>query len=597
MNSEEYRSFTEMISSGGITSYLQPIVDLYLGEIYGYELLARGKPPFFTPDCLFDAARRFDSLAQLEDACRTAALEKAAATRRQLAGKKFFINVSPEVFSEGRFHLDFTMEQLASYGLSGNDIVLEITETASVEDYENFELAIRRYVQEGFSIALDDFGSGHSGLITLVATTPHIMKIDKELVSGLHRSGYKQSLVKAIAEFADSVGSSVLVEGVETVDELRTAYRMGVRYAQGFYFARPAPEPVDVVDEERHLEMLGFMEEYTRHSYSVDLSINRMVARPATIDARTTTGRELDEFFRIHNSVSHVVWTDERDAPLGMITRQEFYSRISGRYGFAVFQNKAVDALVKRDMLVVEEQTDLRVMGKLAMARSEAELYDPVVVVDRRGALVGTITMKKVISRAFDTEVKFATNANPLTSLPGNVVINVWLEELLHREEYTIAYLDLDRFKEFNDEYGFAAGDRMIKLVGELLSEQIQHYSGISRVGHIGGDDFILLFEGPVEEVFFAELVQAFDRRKLGLFDSEDLRRGCFFSTNRRGQSEEIPLVTLSVAIVTNCNFLCPPHPGKLGQSVAHLKKRVKELNAERRTSGYSFERRTLQGS
>jgi diguanylate cyclase (GGDEF)-like protein len=395
--------------------------------------------------------------------------------------------------------------------------------------------------------------------------------------------------VKAIAEFAESVGSAVLVEGVESPDELRTAYRMGARYAQGFYFAKPSPEPLGLSEKLR--KQLGeFMEEYTRRNYSVDLSINRMVSRPATMQARKETGGELDRFFKTHNSVSHVVAIDTDDRPEGLITRQSFYSRISGRYGYAIFENKPVESLLKRRMLIVNEQTDLRVMGKLAMARDEEDLYDPVVVVDKKQRLVGTITMKKVISRAFDTEVKFATNANPLTSLPGNVVVNVWLEELLHREQYSIAYLDLDRFKEYNDNYGFAAGDRMIKMLGELLGEFIQLRSAICRVGHIGGDDFILLFEDHVDEEFLAELAAAFDERKKELFNVTDTQQGYFISVNRDGWEEQVPLVTLSIAVVTEQNFLRPPHPGKLGESVAQLKKKIKEINAARGHSGLIFE-------
>mgnify|MGYP006293882527 CR=1 FL=1 len=593
---DEYLQFVEMLNRGRICSYSQPIVDLYTGRVFGYELLARGVDPFFSPAVLFHKAQQWNLEWEVEYACRIAALKKVAASADKFPRAAFFINISPDTFSRPEFQSGFSMERLKDYGISGERLVLEITETASVDDYAHFEETIRNYVQQGFRTALDDFGSGHSGLITLSAVTPHILKVDKELVRGIHRSSYKQNLVKSFSDFAETVGSFILLEGIETADELRTAYRLGARYAQGYFIGRPAPEPQPLSPEiEEKLRRL--MGEYIRKSFAVDISIYKMITRPTTFEPHTVNGAQMDDFFRSQNAISHVLLVDSEDKPKGLITRQSFYSHLSGRYGYAVFQRKEIDALAKQDMLIVNEDTDMRILGKLAMSRGDKELYDPVVVVDRNGCLVGTITMKKVISRAFDTEVKFATNANPLTSLPGNVVINVWLEDLLHREEYTIAYIDLDRFKEYNDHYGFSSGDEMIKLLADVLSEQIQTTAIECRLGHIGGDDFVILSEGELKSEFFAEICRRFDERKQSLFDTKDVQQNGYYSSNRKGEQEFVPLVTLSIAVVNHHNFQRPPHPGKLGQSVALLKSKIKEINYARRTSGYLYERRSYSES
>ena len=114
--------------------------------------------------------------------------------------------------------------------------------------------------------------------------------------------------------------------------------------------------------------------------------------------------------------------------------------------------------------------------------------------------------MKQLLAKAFDLEVKFAASANPLTQLPGNMVIRVWLEDLLYKDEYTIIYADLDRFKEFNDQYGFSTGDDMIKLLAEVLQDNMQLTGVAVRLGHIGGDDFIVLVEGRVEDRFIRNI-------------------------------------------------------------------------------------------
>ncbi len=588
---ERLQKFSRILENGLITSYFQPIVDLFTGEVFGYELLARGEGEFTAPTLMFEAAKDFDLTWELENACRVAALERILEVIEDLPGKNFFINVSPEVFSSSKFQRAFTMGTLKSYGIDSRRVILEITETASVDDYPRFEDTIRYYVSQGFRIALDDFGSGHSGLITLVATTPHFMKVDKQLVSGLHRSSYKQSLVKAICQFADTVGSAVLVEGIETMEELRTAFRLGARYAQGFLFARPGSEPAPLSREAIDL-LEEFSEGHGRHASFIDIAISKLITRPSTFFENEISGNKLDEYFKTQSTISHILIVDTDDRPKGLITRQHFYSLLSGQYGYAIFQRKPADQMAKRDMLMVRDDIDLRMLGKLAMSRSEDEVHDPVVVIGRDDRLVGTISMKDVINKAFDTEIRYATSTNPLTGLPGNIVINVWLEELLLKPAYTIAYFDLDRFKEFNDHYGFSSGDSLIKMVAEVLSDNIQNSEATCRLGHVGGDDFMMFIEDVAGEDFFETICRDFDERKRSLFSDDDVEKGYFVSENRQGKRVKVILTTLSVAVVTSLNFERPPHPGKLGQNVAHLKSKAKERNYKNGTSGFLFDRR-----
>jgi EAL domain-containing protein (putative c-di-GMP-specific phosphodiesterase class I) len=127
--------------------------------------------------------------------------------------------------------------------MSPRQIVLEITETSTFADSEQLQRLTRLYMGHGFGIALDDFGAGHSGLVTLVNSAPHFIKLDQALVRDIHRHSYRQHLVKALVDFASSVGCTLITEGIETWDELNVLLRLGIRHAQGFLLARPAPEP------------------------------------------------------------------------------------------------------------------------------------------------------------------------------------------------------------------------------------------------------------------------------------------------------------------------------------------------------------------
>ena len=158
----------------------------------------------------------------------------------------FFINVSPDICSDPRFLERFTQTRLEEFGIDQKEIVIEITEEKSFADYLHFERLVAHYANQGFKIVLDDFGSGYSGLIELIASTPHYMKLDMVLVRDIHKHDDKQKLVKAIIAFASSVNARLIAEGVETLEELEVLVRYGVRCVQGFIFGLPESEPYDL---------------------------------------------------------------------------------------------------------------------------------------------------------------------------------------------------------------------------------------------------------------------------------------------------------------------------------------------------------------
>lgn len=235
-----------------IEPHFQPIVDVVTGEVLGYELLSRGAGTLRSPLALFEHARRCGSMWELERACRLAALraiaDLPAPTR---AGHLFFLNVSPEALENPRFVAGFTLNTVERYGLSQDRIVIEITERVSISDYARFEAAIRHYAGQGFRIALDDFGSGHSGLVTLISSRPHFLKLDMAVTRGVHRDPYKQMIVKSVVALAENIGAELVAEGVECWDEMESLASYGIRYAQGFLLGRPATTPAFLAESVR----------------------------------------------------------------------------------------------------------------------------------------------------------------------------------------------------------------------------------------------------------------------------------------------------------------------------------------------------------
>ncbi len=272
-----------------------------------------------------------------------------------------------------------------------------------------------------------------------------------------------------------------------------------------------------------------------------------------------------------------------------MLTRTRFYNLMGGPYGYSLYSNRLVDEMAKTDILIVPEDVDIRLLGRRAMQRAPEDLYDPVLVAGPNGGIKGTLTMKEVLTQAIEYEVRVASCSNPLTGLPGNMMIQGWLRDAFAHAPFAIAYVDLDHFKEYNDTYGFSKGDEMIGLCARLL---VEAFAG-ARIGHLGGDDFVVVFDGDVSRSSLARLCEKFDAAKLSLFTAEDTARGWYEAIDRTGKRARVAPVTLSVAVITSDKLPVDIHAGRLSRIIASLKTQAKAQNLKRGRSGYLFERRT----
>jgi GGDEF domain-containing protein len=489
-----------------------------------------------------------------------------------------------------RFGDGTTLELLQRHGLSPRQLVLEITEKSAFDDSEQVRELARRFAAQGFGIALDDFGAGHSGLVTLVHSAPDFIKLDQALVRDIHRHSYRQHLVKSLVAFASSVDATLIAEGVETWDELTVLLRLGIRFAQGYLLARPASSPQRPAadfERRRHTAMreLHFREDEDEET------VGSMVIRRTCADLTLTT-EELDRLFRRTPDVDHIVIVDG-ERPSALVTRQHFYARTAGPFGYPLLQKKSAALTCSERPLVVEDGMAITALARRAMERTPESVYDPVMVTDAEGRFLGTVTMKQLIGRATELEVRAATGANPLTHLPGNRMIERWIRQAIPAGPFTVIYGDLDHFKEYNDRYGFLQGDRMIRFTASLLSESLHLLPPGSRLGHVGGDDFVLVCPGAVTPAALESLCQRFDTDKAPLFGPMDLERGWFEATDRQGRAVRVTPVTLSLAVVDSQRLGAEVHPAALSSVAASLKKTVKELADKTHASAFLFERRT----
>ncbi len=186
-----------------------------------------------------------------------------------------------------------------------------------------------------------------------------------------------------------------------------------------------------------------------------------------------------------------------------------------------------------------------------------------------------------------------AEDANPLTKLPGNRVIREEIERrITTKQPFVAVYGDLDNFKAFNDYYGIGAGDEAIKLTATLLRETLkQHGNPTDFLGHEGGDDFVLLTTPDKAEAVTRFICAEFDRRIRALYKPEDLTRGAIVATDREGKVREFPLMTFSLAGVTNAHRPITAY-AEVTSIFSEVKKRAKRMSQEAKASAVALDHR-----
>lgn len=179
---------------------------------------------------------------------------------------------------------------------------------------------------------------------------------------------------------------------------------------------------------------------------------------------------------------------------------------------------------------------------------------------------------------------------HPSTRLPGTIAIEAEMQRRIEADEFfAVCYADLDHFKEFNDRYSYYDGDRVIRLLSILLHDVVKGICGESGfVGHIGGDDFIFVIPGDQVTETCGEIVTTFDTLIPYQYSEQDRRAGYFFGKDRRGQLHRVPLMTLSIGVVTNERRVFT-----LASQVSQLATEMKGYAKTLSGSVYSVDRRT----
>lgn len=561
-----------IIENSDIRIVFQPIISLRDGEVLGYEALSRGPAgsPLQSPDALFGVAANCGKLWDLEQLCRTKALEAAY---KNAASFKLFLNVNPSVIHDEKFKHGFTKEYLMNFDIDPSNIFFEITEKNAITDPNGFKRTIDHYKNQDYKIAIDDAGAGYSGLNLIADVRPHYIKLDMNLVRDIDKDSYKKTLVKSLYDFCCLSEVMLIAEGIETEAELRALVDIGVHYGQGYFIQYPESEISEI--NPGVLESIHISNAQKNNTYRTLSSfyIGNLCSDGVTVFPTDNAGDVYNHFLKDENLLGITVINEQKDV-LGTISKMRIDHAMSGQYGYSLYAKRPIAIIMDTKPLVKEFTTPIDVVSKLAMSRSVKTLYD-FIVVTRDMAYLGVVTIKDLLEKTMEIEVSNSRNLNPLSGLPGNIAIEQTFERhIASNEPFTALYIDLDNFKAYNDVYGFAKGDDVIKFVAQLLEEIIPAQS---FVGHIGGDDFVAVLSTHNVDDACNIFIKRFDEGIRAFYTEADLELGYIKAKNRKGEEDQFPLMAVSIAGVSNKNRAFK-NVNELAEYASAIKKQCKQF-------------------
>jgi len=535
----------------------QPIVNPLSGSLFAVECLLRGyeKAGFGNIFEVFDTAYDEGLLLNVDLELRKKAIEKF--TRIGLSRKiKLFYNFDIRITDMCNYTPGLSAQMLQGYNLDTGVFTFEISERYHTNGSQ-MDCLLNNAKTSGCQIAIDDFGSGFANFELFYFSEPdHIINL------------------------AHFFGISVIAEGVETEQEFLTCRDMGVDLVQGYFIQKPT---ADITELEASYEKVDTLfrknkRKITQDSHLVDNQVTQL--SPIHKDGGMV---ELLEKISENTDVPFVPVVDSGNVPVGIISESNLKKYLYKPYGKDLLFNKSHTPSIRKFIHkcpVVEITIPLEQMLEIFVANPEAEG----IIITKGLKYHGFMTAQSLLSTLNEKNLAYARDMNPLTKLPGNSLINSYLNKAFKDEEssYLFVYFDFDNFKPFNDRFGFRQGDRAIMLFADILKEHLRDSEAF--VGHIGGDDFFCAASctvgtedrctGMVSKI--NSIIDLFTSTASTFYTEKEVSEGIYRAKDRAGTKREFPLLTVSAAMIRIPEGERATSSDELSNVLAAMKKEAK---------------------
>ena len=542
---------TDLIAQRQLSAVFQPIIDFGDGTILGYEGLIRGPSgsPLETPCALFARAHAEHCTTALEYAAARTCID---AFVQQNGQGKLFLNFSADVLCD----LARADDAFALFDgpLDAHRIVVELTEQSLIADVGAFTPVVDALRACGAQFALDDYGTANANMSLWVHLRPDVVKIDRFFIDGIAQSALKFEAVRAMQRFAQVSGARLLAEGIESEVDLIVLRDLGIGSGQGYFFGRPRSEPA------RELEQAAREAIKARHiAVFPDAAARAMATHPggdtpavkmrvqAPTLPRHAVNNDVLELFNSRPDL-HALAVVEDGKPLALINRRSFMDRYALPYHRELFGKKPCMQFANASPVLIEQSMSVEQMALVLASDDQRYLADGFIITDN-GLYAGLGTGESLVRTVTEVRLQTARYANPLTLLPGNIPISSHIDRLLSNDAgFTACYVDLNQFKPFNDKYGYWQGDEVLKFAATVLGDVTDPTRDF--LGHVGGDDFLILFQSETWRERAQRAIDAFNTGAMRYYSSEDRLAGGINGEDRGGNPTFFGFVTMAAGCV-----------------------------------------------
>jgi diguanylate cyclase (GGDEF)-like protein len=530
----------------------QPIVNIHTGICYAYEALLRGwkEAGFESIESVFDAAYSEKCLHNVELALRAKAIGTFSKIPEILKKNiKLFLNLDPRVLSSGDYRPGNTIKILHEYNLPQDSVCFEISERIDPVSSAMMDV-LSKYRFQGFRIAMDDFGTGFSGLKMLYYTEPDFIKIDRFFISEMEKDSRKRLFASKIVEIAHILGSLVIAEGVETEAEYYTCKRIGCDLVQGYFIQKPQIDLDELRDNYHHIGNLSRNDRRQETSGDRQLIVNETVMLPhVSINDDIFS---IFQKFRQEQKYAFFPILDDSGEPLGIIQEKSLKDYAYSRYGISLLQNPSVSKNIRKFITRYPVADIHSPISRVLEMYAQDQGMEGIIMVDRI-KYAGFLSASSLLRIINEKNIEAARDQNPLSGLPGNTLIYEYVSNTLEDTTSSnyFVYFDFDHFKAFNDTYGFRRGDRAILLFADIL-KKLKSEKDVF-IGHIGGDDFFMSI-GSINRKEAVEtvrtIIETFRKNVESFYDTDAIVSGFIETRDRSGKMARFPLMTVSAVII-----------------------------------------------
>ncbi|MDD4884374.1 GGDEF domain-containing protein, partial [Sulfuricurvum sp.] len=439
-----YHHFLEILDIA-----FQPIIDIHSGAIFGVEALLRGTDTlgFETIESFFDRLYEENILYTFDLRLREKVLEKFCMIE-EYKELKLFYNVDNRVLEMLDFSKGNTSRLLRRYGLDSKAIVFELSEHNEIVNFDHFTDLMQHYSEEGFCIAIDDFGIGQSGYKLLYHCVPNIIKIDRFFLASIDTHPKKKLLARNMVQLATLMGCRVIAEGVETEQELLVCKEIGCHMVQGYFIQRPTLDCTQIQSKYTQVMSDSVLDKRSKSDQNIILKRLEPL-RPIVIGESMES---LLDLLKQDEKIFLVPVVDASYRPLGIIHEHRLKSVVYSPFGRSLIQNQSSNFSVLDTYIESIPIVDLTMRLETIIELFSLSHTAPGVIVVESSRYIGYLSAREMIEVIHERNLIRARDENPLTRLPGNFRINEYIAHTIeHNTDSVVAYFDFDHFKPYND--------------------------------------------------------------------------------------------------------------------------------------------------